>query len=250
MSFKLDEYALVDDVNVILPSELALSAAIYANKERSNIVPAEDLGNELVISHRRLWAPGRVLRVRFLDGTEDIWSRTLEVAQEWTRYANLTLMASDSVEAELRVSFDPNDGCWSYIGTDACAIPKEMATMNISVMGGPSIPEDYRKYILHEFGHAIGCVHEHQSPVAGIQWNLPELYRHYRKKYGWSRSKVDQNIVLVMEESITNHTDSFDPDSIMVYPISSQHTLDGYSVKWNDHLSDRDKEFISTVYKW
>ena len=29
--------------------------------------------------------------------------------------------------------------------------------------------------VMHEFGHALGLKHEHQSPNANIQWNMKEL---------------------------------------------------------------------------
>ena len=59
-------------------------------------------------------------------------------------------------------------GSWSYIGTDAATIPKESFTMNLGFVD--------RSTILHEFGHSIGLIHEHQSPFkGGFEWNKDEV---------------------------------------------------------------------------
>jgi hypothetical protein len=33
--------------------------------------------------------------------------------------------------------------------------------------------------VIHEFGHALGLIHEHQNPSGGIQWNKPVVCRYY-----------------------------------------------------------------------
>ncbi len=42
----------------------------------------------------------------------------------------------------------------------------------------PDTPNDeYRRVVLHEFGHALGGIHEHQSPASGvIPWDKPKVY--------------------------------------------------------------------------
>ncbi len=104
-------------------------------------------------------------------------------------------------------------------------------------MAEPNLRPDYRRYILHEFGHAIGCIHEHQTPIAGIDWNKPVVYKYYWDNFRWPQDKVDLNVLDVLSEDETNHSDDFDPDSIMVYPILAEHTNDGYHVDWGFDLS-------------
>jgi hypothetical protein len=39
-----------------------------------------------------------------------------------------------------------------------------------------------------------------------------------------------------------------DTSSIMMYPIPKTWTLDGFSVGFNEHLSEQDKKFIHALY--
>ena len=41
-----------------------------------------------------------------------------EQALWWTEHANLTFEFGNEPDAEIRISFDPDDGAWSYVGTD------------------------------------------------------------------------------------------------------------------------------------
>lgn len=238
----------VVDVNVVLPYELEQVATLRAVAERVSNAPTGSDTYELVVARAKLWQSGRTLRVRFLGGSQLACDRALIAAKEWTHYANLVLLRSDDLDAELRVGFDRTQGCWSYIGTDSLSISPQKATINLSILGESTPPPDWRKYVLHEFGHALGCVHEHQSPVTGIKWNRPVVYAYYFQHFGWNKGQVDYNVFHAMDSASTNHTDQFDPDSIMVYPIPKEHTLDGYSVEWRSDLSSRDKEFIASVY--
>jgi hypothetical protein len=37
--------------------------------------------------------------------------------------------------------------------------------------------EQFRRTVLHEFGHALGLVHEHATPAGGIKWNREQVER-------------------------------------------------------------------------
>ena len=67
----------------------------------------------------KLWMSGSTLRVRFLGGAASQQTIARQQAAWWTQYANLKLDFNDAPDAEIRVSFDPTDGAWSYLGTDA-----------------------------------------------------------------------------------------------------------------------------------
>ena len=66
-------------------------------------------------------------------------------------------------------------GSWSYLGTDATRVPKESFTMNLGFVDRPTV--------LHEFGHSLGLIHEHQSPFpGGFEWNREEVRKTHESK--------------------------------------------------------------------
>lgn len=267
----------VHDINVMLPRHLRYKAVLAAISERPDNAPFPDIALALAVARNRVWANGKELRIRFLDAhnystynASGAWriSAVMESANEWTRHANLTFVKSTADDAEIRVTFGGR-GCWSYIGVEATTIAQNQATLNLEVMSGQN-PRDFRKYVLHEFGHAIGCVHEHQTPVAGIPWNRERVYEFYRQTQGWDRTMVDTQVLNVFAQPSTNHlasetresatresdtrnievshTVQFDRNSIMVYPISRELTDGTFEVAWNGELSALDIEFVGSVY--
>src|SRR5262245_25557534 len=80
---------------------------------------------------RKQWVNGSTIRIRFLGGTAQQQAMVTSMAPEWTQHANLKFQFGDDPRAEIRVSFDPDDGAWSYIGTDNLGIPLHAATLNL-----------------------------------------------------------------------------------------------------------------------
>ena len=88
---------------------------------------------------------------------------------------------------------------------------------------------EYQRVVRHEFGHALGMIHEHQNPDAAgkIPWDRPKVYAYYAQQ-GWSTEDVDFNIFDTYDEDATNFT-TFDPTSIMQYAIPDSLTIGSYS---------------------
>lgn len=238
-------------VDMILPEEKRKEARELAIKENPDNaeIKGDNNGNELALVIGKKWANGRVLRVRFLEGDINIQRKVEEYAHKWEEFANIKFVFGNDPNAEIRISFDPESGSWSWIGTDCLTIPKNQATMNYGWFNANTTDHEYSRTVLHEFGHALGLVHEHQSPPANIPWDKEKVYEYYAKEEngGWSREKVDNNIFRKYSKSETNFT-NFDRDSIMLYPIHEELTIGDYEVGWNTKLSNTDKEFISKMY--
>jgi hypothetical protein len=185
---------------------------------------------------RKLWPNGATLRVAFLDGTPDQHDLVRRFAPEWSQHGNIHFDFVNNANPQIRILFDPNDGSWSHTGRDCELIPRGQATMNLGWQD--------QGVILHEFGHAIGMIHEHQNPEGGIRWNKEAVYRDMAgPPNNWDRAMVDHNMFATYDRTQVNAT-TVDRLSIMLYVVPAAWTLDGFASTANEVLSVGDKAFI------
>jgi hypothetical protein len=199
----------------------------------------------MAVDECNIWENIEVLLVKFLGGTESIQKRVEMSAKEWENHANIKFCFVSDGNAHIRVSFDQKIGSHSKVGRAALLVMGNEPTMNLAVTDSTPLAE-LKRQVLHEFGHALGCIHEHCSPGADIQWNVEEVYSYYKKK-GWDKLKVDQNIFQKYSLERTKYS-KFDPESIMAYRIPGSLTETGFSIPYNCELSARDKKFIAKMY--
>lgn len=235
----------------ILPEEMQNKAneiAIQENPE--NQIRSESFSSdkaEIAILKSKKWEPGRTLRVCFLDGVKDVKEKVEKYARQWEKHANIKFDFVNDRDAEIRISFREK-GSWSYLGTDCLSIPVEQPTMNYGWLRSDTPEDEYSRVVLHEFGHALGCIHEHQNPTTNIPWDKEAVYRYYMgPPNNWSEEQIDQNIFKHYSKTITNFT-HFDKQSIMLYAIPNNLTEGDYEVGWNKTLSEMDKQFIKEMY--
>lgn len=194
----------------------------------------------------RFWAPGRTLNVAFqsppLHADEALFQRIFDIASQWLDGTSLTFRRVAAFEAgDIRVHYEKGGEDQSSIGTDAITIQGPSL-----FLGTDPDDEEFEATVLHEFGHALGALHEHQHPEANIPWNMEAVYAAYLNE-NYTKEDLDLNL-------IARYTDRtagvrYDPHSIMHYAIDPSLTLDGSSVGTNLVLSDGDREFIRKVYR-
>jgi serralysin len=196
----------------------------------------------------RYWSTGRTLHIALLGGSSKEHEAVKRYAVEWSKYANIRFDFDKPMQPDIRISFKPL-GCWSYIGTDAKLVHATQPTMNFDPQEFFNHNERIAGVILHEFGHALGLLHEHQSPASGILWNEQVVLADCQK-WGWSTDDVKTNILSRYQAGTQTQFTQFDPKSIMVYSIPPHWTSNGYSVNANFELSPTDKAFIGNIYSF
>lgn len=232
-----------------LPIELrgkALEAAV--NENPSNLFFSIDAPARAAMRTRKKWSNGRTINVGFLGGNNVQRTRVQPYFHEWSKSANIKFRFLLNVSnADIRVDFNPNDGSWSYLGTDALAI-ETGPTMNFGWLTPDEDETEYRRVVLHEVGHSLGLEHEDQQPSADIDWDIPVVLAYYMGPPNkWSKEDVYHNVIDRLKPEGAEFT-PFDPLSIMAYAIPAKFDKRGRGVPWNSTLSVMDRLFISQMY--
>jgi hypothetical protein len=231
------------------------------NDLQNDLAPAakQRAGMRFVISRSRTWDPRHTITVAFQAGTSALRHQISDAVGPWSRVAGVKFdfgtnstggdfrewtTTDTSYRADIRIAFE-RGGYWSVVGTDA--IDPKIAKANTSSMNFEGftevLPQEWEATVLHEFGHALGFEHEHQSPVGPCQedfrWDddpgylvttdvygqfVPDRQRRkpgiYRVLQGppnkWSKGQVDFNLQKLAYSSDWIES-PFDKSSIMKY---------------------------------
>jgi hypothetical protein len=222
-----------------------MADAIKACIDRLPPPPSRDERMALVKDAK--WQPGDAIVVRFLDGDPTLHARVKSHASVWTQHANIRLYFREDPQADIRISFKQK-GSWSHLGTYCRKVPADQPTMNYGWLSPQSTEDEVARVVLHEFGHALGCVHEHSNPGGGIKWKKEKVYEYFTgPPNNWTRAQVDRNLFQTYDKDLTLYS-ALDRASIMMYPIDPRFTEDGFSVSLNRELSATDKDFIHKMY--
>ena len=193
----------------------------------------------------KAWATGSILRIKFLNGDSIQKARVKEYAVEWTKYANINFQFVEKGTADIRIKFDSTKSNHSDVGTDAINGDINSGSMNFNITATTE-KRVCKKHIQHEFGHALGLLHEQSSPFNKINWDLDTLYKYYKAQMKWNKKEVDENVLHTYGFTYTNG--AYDSLSIMHYYIPPYLTKDHKSKGGNYELSDGDKKLITNMY--
>ncbi len=199
-----------------------------------------------LINYSKLWANGRTLTIAFIDNPDpDHKRRIMEAAVRWIPYINLSFEFVDDTQGDIRIATKNNFNS-SMLGTDALLIHPDWPTMNLGVKPDH---EDFETIVTHEFGHALGAMHEHQHPQANIPWDKPKVYDYYQNRGmgPLTPEQVDFNLFTPFDTIEAIYTD-YDRKSIMHHPVANDLTVGDWENPINPQISEKDIKLMSMLY--
>lgn len=233
-------------------------------------------------ARNRRWEAGQTLKICFFGGNLQVRKVIVAAATLWTASANLKFdfgsadhfydcLAPSTGFSQIRIGFRER-GYWSLVGRDSqTELGPNQPSMNLEQYDGRLRRERYpteaaydqflkeaRATILHEFGHAIGLLHEHQNPslrcTEEIRWSGPGNvydYLHLSPNF-WTREMVDRNLGSIQNTDPDYAEGEADPESIMMYHLDPKIFKTGVNspcfVPQQFRLSDKDKQIVAKIY--
>lgn len=191
-----------------------------------------------VYSSFLVWPPTLArINVCFFGGEPGLRRKVVAIASEWTRVGgHVPLHFGDDPKSpqsctgqgqreHIRVGFERDGTIWSAVGQQSMRgslFPRDRPSMNLgfkSTLGESKI----RRAILHEFGHALGLEHEHQSPQGKCwpdEFERERLVAYVRDNLGWGESDVRRNLALLDQKGVL--ATEFDKVSVMIYAFPAR----------------------------
>jgi hypothetical protein len=246
----------------IIPDELDAEHDIRRNvrqmivesRSGAKTLNPDDLGAvaRMAVVSTKKWPTGSTLRCRFLDGSPKMRSKVKAVALEWQAIANIKLKFVSSGAAEIRISFYADAGSWSAVGRDCLNtsyFPVHQPTMNYGWLRDDTDATEYHRVVTHEFGHALGCIHEHQQPKFSRVWDVPKVMKYFSGPPNyWSAADIQSNVLQKYSPNGLSAT-VFDPKSIMLYAFDGALFADGKGpTNENTNVSVLDAKKIKQMY--
>lgn len=253
-----DEYPFIAEA---LPPHLAERATAQGSQLLLADVIAPD---RYFISGLKVWNTAQPIRVCFFGGPLPVRARIAQVASQWAAlggYVPLDFGSLDNPRAclisefnQVRVGF-AYKGYWSMVGSDSVNLAAQYEqSMNLALFDiNPPTEPGFSRVVLHEFGHALGFQHEHQSQTSPcsteFNWDAVYAYLEGPPNY-WSKEQIDHNLRPRSEAG--DVSSPFDRDSIMLYSFPASFYRTGTKAECytpgNNAISQADIEGILRFY--
>ncbi len=219
--------------------------------------PKEDDGGEeaamprlerLALRTSKWWgAAGVKLGVSFMDNPPaDLRARILSHANAWSKTANVQF--SESSQGEIRVYRIPGQGYYSYLGPDCLQIPAGQPTLNLDSFTMQTPDSEFYRVVRHEFGHAIGFIHEHMRRQIVQRIDPAKAIAYFGATQGWTAQEVREQVLTPYEDTALKETPSADTLSVMCYSLPGSIMVDGLPVPGGTDIDPSDYSLVATLY--
>lgn len=181
----------------------------------------------------------------FLTGSQQDRATVETAARGWLQGGIERLVQFDFTvpqeRAHIRIFIGPG-GNNSRIGRDARRVPRGKATLNLTNVRPGTIQ--------HEFGHALGLLHEHLNPGFTVPLDERVIIEEMAQPPNrWSTATTRLNILNRFGSEARCVTDpQFNPDSIMMYTIPARWTRDGRAFERAQKIHQRDLACVKGLY--
>ncbi|MGE3875418.1 MAG: hypothetical protein AB7F74_20885 [Parvibaculaceae bacterium] len=218
-----------------------------------------------------LWpAQYRKLNVCFFGGSEEARRLIASKAMDWMRpdmaisldfgkSGIRTCKTDGKVEMQIRVGFD-KQGWWSALGHDSVVEEYNPQTTNsLNLKGLENATEatwnsEFTRAVHHEFGHALGLGHEHQSPKSPCEeeFNWIKIYQLLGGSPNyWPKTQIDFNMRKYSYPDVV--ASDFDVHAVMLYQFPSDFYKTGekakcYIPQQNSEISENERKELARLY--
>ncbi len=199
------------------------------------------------------WRAGDTIHVQFLDGALPMWGKVADLITGpygWNACSSVQFhfcqvqgCTQQEPHAAVRITFAKGSS-WSYLGAYGNIHPFTGATMNLAVDGNTSYG-GFCHAVLHEFGHALGLLHEQEHPQ-GLPWDVAAFERWHRERgydveaarQFWFRSASPDSSV----------PGPYDPNAIMHYYVPAEWMLDRVSRGGSNNITPRECAWVEHLF--
>lgn len=232
-----------------LTEEMQVEASLQAILENPVNAPrgVHPPGRIAVLSQKYWGQRVKDLTIGFMEPTSvEMRNKVLLYANRWGDFS-LARFRWTQTDPIIRISFG-RGGYYSYLGTDCLSIPRNQHTMNLEGLTVRTRDDEWERIVLHEFGHGLGCPHEHARKKIQDRLDYNKVVREFMRTQGWSEAEVRQQIFPTMSETSLMGASPEDEESLMCYQFSGRLTKDGTPILGGNTFSKWDKEFFAKVY--